>query len=435
MANAVRALHPKNLFKESGLKPGTEVEFGSVNDSQLRLRTGVWYHDNLHALSIPPHWDVSVFYPRTPPPLTDAQIEEALEHPCGQPPLRELCRDGSWRRPLIEVDDPNRPTPACRVIPIVLRHFGSAGIASRDVRILVASGTHGPARRESLLQKLGPQAESCQILIHDACRDLVSIGKTSQGTPVSVNRQVTESDFVLGIGGIYPNHSTGFGGGSKLALGVLGLRSIMALHCRHRELGWGSVPGEDSWCIDLDEIARMIGLKSLISLQVDCDHNVVRVATGDHSRYYAQAVAFARQAFEAPSPEGADVVISNAYPFDLSLTFARKKGIYPLSLCPPHASRIVVAACSEGHGFHRLVPYVNYPRFHRRRHLCRRATLMTPRELAGKLTGTIERRMRRLSSGKKNGRTGPRLKPIWLYRTSPRADSGCPDWFFVGHNP
>jgi len=389
---------------------------------ELRLRTGVWYGDDHRSLPLPAHWVVSVFHPRTPPPLTDAQIETVLDEPCGHPPLHEIFQKKPPRRPLIVVDDPNRPTPAFRVIPFLLKQFQNVGLARSEVRILVASGTHAPPQCESLLRKLGPEAETCQVLIHDPWRDLVRIGTTSLQTPVYVNRQVVESDFVLGIGGIYPNHTAGFGGGSKLVLGALGYRTIMRLHCCYKGLGWGEAPGPQNLHKDLDEIARMSGLRSLICLQVDSDLNIVRVAAGDHFRFYGEEVAFARQAFEAPPSEGADVVISNAYPNDLSLTFVHKKGIHPLTRCSPGASRIVVAACSEGHGYHRLFPYVNYPRLHRARHLVLRASLMTPRELARTVAAKVGRRVLRFlpAHQRTHPNSLPSLNPIWLFRTSPR---------------
>src|SRR5262249_38816637 len=154
------------------------------------------------------------------------------------PPIRELCR--GKRRPLIVVDDPNRPTPVGRVLPHVLAQLRAAGIAARDVTILLATGTHGAPAPETVVKKVGTEAaSSCRVLVHDAGRDLVRAGTTALGTPVFVNRAVVESDVLLGIGGIYPNHTAGFGGGSKLALGVLGLRSIMHLHFRHEGAGWG----------------------------------------------------------------------------------------------------------------------------------------------------------------------------------------------------
>src|SRR2546430_3759484 len=64
--------------------------------------TGVWYSDKALTLDFPPEWDVTVFRPPTPPPLTDAQISEALERPSGQSPIRQICRGKS--RPLVIID-------------------------------------------------------------------------------------------------------------------------------------------------------------------------------------------------------------------------------------------------------------------------------------------------------------------------------------------
>ncbi len=395
--------------------------------SHIRLRTAVWHSEELLSLPIPLEWDVTVFRPCTPPPLTDAQIEQALERPCGQLPLRELCWANGIHgalRPLIIVDDPNRPTPVSRVIPFVLKHFQRAGIPAREVRILVASGTHGAPQRETLLRKLGPEACACQILVHDPHHQLTRMGKTSSGLPVIVNKEVAAADVVVGIGGVYPNHTAGFGGGSKLALGVLGYRSIMHLHCDRPPLKWGTDGVASALRQDLDDIARIIGLKTVISLHLDGDRNVVRVACGDHFQFYADEVAFARRVYMASPPCDADVVIANAYPNDLSLTFVRKKGLFPLSLCSPGVSRIGIAACSEGLGFHGLFPYLNPPRFHHLLHTMRRAAMVSPRELAHKVSRRIQERMRDPVSRKegKGSKAAAGARPIWLYRTSLRGD-------------
>src|SRR6516164_8224169 len=275
---------------------------------ETHCSTGAWYSDEALTLDFPPEWDVTVFRPPTPPPLTDRQIAEALERPSGQSPIREICRGKS--RPLVIIDDLNRPTPVARVMPFLLTHFHDAGISSRDVTILVATGTHGAPQLNGVLKKAGPEAASCKIVLHDPERGLVQVGSTTSGTIVLVNREVMQSDVIVGIGGIYPNHTAGFGGGSKLALGVLGFRSIMELHYRHQSNGWGDGERVSSFRSDLDEIARMIGLNTLISLQVNANREVIRMACGDHFIYYRKEVDFARRVFRAPLPGDANVVIT-----------------------------------------------------------------------------------------------------------------------------
>jgi lactate racemase len=92
---------------------------------ELRLRTGAWYGEQLLSLPVPRSWQVNLFAPNEGVPLTDAQIAERLESPVGQPAIRDLCRGKA--RPLLIVDDLNRPTPASRVVPAVLRQLQDAG--------------------------------------------------------------------------------------------------------------------------------------------------------------------------------------------------------------------------------------------------------------------------------------------------------------------
>ncbi len=148
-----------------------------------RLRTEAWYGDREIEIVFPDRWHVSVHTPKTPAPLSDVEIDEALRYPVGQDSISCLARGRS--RPLIIVDDLTRPTPAARVVPAVLRQLEEAGIAASDVTILLATGTHRETSPEALAKKVGPgAATSCRLLVHDDARELTKVGRTSFGTPV-----------------------------------------------------------------------------------------------------------------------------------------------------------------------------------------------------------------------------------------------------------
>jgi nickel-dependent lactate racemase len=378
----------------------------------LELNTAAWYGDLGLRLELPSSWQARVHRPATGPVLTDDQIRERFENPRGQPAIAELAA-GS-KRPVVVVDDLNRPTPAARVMSPLLDQFEAAGIPAERVTVLLAPGTHGAPPPDGPVRKLGAEAVGrCRVAVHDCRGPTVKLGRTRYGTPVLVHPDVAAADFVVGLGGLYPNATGGYGGGTKMILGVLAFRSIATLHYTHRSMGWGTPNQTSNFRRDLDEIARIVGLRTSISIQIDADRSVVELICGDAHAYYAETVEVARAAFQAPAPNGANVVIANSHPSDLSLTFARMKGMAPIRRAPADASRVLIAACPEGLGFHGLFPFMNAPPGHRWRIRLLRARMLMehPSQLAEK----VSRRLRGVS--RHAGATAaPSPHPTWLYR-------------------
>jgi nickel-dependent lactate racemase len=317
------------------------------------LSTAAWYGDPPLELVFPADWNVVVHEPDLPPPLDGTEIAAAIAAPVAAPTLRSLAAGA--RRVVVIVDDLTRPTPVELVLPHLLEELESARVTRENVAILVATGTHGPASADAMKRKVGSSAEGCRLVSHDDLADCPKVGTTPMGTPVFVDREVANADLVIGIGGVYPQHSTGFGGGSKLAIGVLGRASISRLHFGHESME-GRYDVDNDFRADLAEIAGMIGLRWMVMVHVNARRQIVRVVSGDPQQAYPAAAAFSRERFRAPLPHDADVVISNAYPMDTSATFMRSKGIIPLLHAPTGASRLLLAACPEGIGHHGLFP-------------------------------------------------------------------------------
>lgn len=389
--------------------------------SIIKLRTGAWFGDNQIELPIPSEWEVDVLTPVTPPPLQSEQLERILDHPVGQSSIEELCKGKA--NPVIIVDDLNRPTPASLIMPLLLKRIWNSGIPKKNITIIMATGTHGHPDQKAWLKKIGEDAvATSRLIIHDCFRDVTKIGLTTLGTPVFVNKAVMEGDLVIGVGGIYPNLTAGFGGGSKLALGVLGIRTIYNLHFRHKMSGWGVSEINDGFRDELDEIAGMIGMNMTVSLLIDADRNIIQAYCGDQRKYFKDAVKYYRNMFGTVKPKESNVIISNTYPNDLSLTFAQMKGFEPLKNCNPGTSRVAVASCSEGVGLHNIFPFVNTPRFHRVRHVLRRISIMSAGETMSKTVEVMKRNLtsrlkdnagRRMASAAGIGKSA---NPVWLYR-------------------
>jgi len=375
------------------------------------LRTDGWHTGQPLDLNFPNYWDVKILWPATLPALTDEQIADKLDRPVGRPLIPEMCHGTS--RPLVIVDDLNRPTPAARILPLLLERFREAGIAASQVTILIASGTHGAPPACSIEKKVGPEAASgCRILIHDAKRNCAHI-RTHAIRNTGFRQQCgAHQRFRNRHWGRLSELRSRVGGGSKLALGVLGFRSIKTLHFRFKGSGWGREKNQ-ALRTELDEIARMIRLDTIISLHLNADCEIVRATCGNHFSYYDDEVAFARKSFSAPVPEGADVVISNAYPSDLSLTVVVQKGTAPLQYAAAQASRIVIACCSDGVGEHGLFPVIKPPGLAAVQFV-RRLSVIKPHEFVQAIARRLQRRSPSKSTETRN--------PIWLYRPLKRLE-------------
>jgi nickel-dependent lactate racemase len=358
--------------------------------SMRALRTARWYSDEAFELAWPADWSVSILWPDTPPPLSAEQIIAALRTPVGLGPLADLCR--GKRKPLVIIDDLSRPTPTASILDPLLDDLKAAGIAPDQVTILVATGTHPPPSEESIARKIGPTAaRDCRVVVHRDSVNCVHIGTTRFGTPILVDREAVDADWLVGIGGVYPNNTAGFGGGSKLALGILARESITHLHEKHRPAGWGRDNGSHSFRQDLDEIAAAIGLTALVTVHVDEEARPVRVVFGDHRAYYAEEARWAAETYRVAAPGDADVVVANAYPNDGTLVSARHKGFAPLRLARPDASRVMLASCHLGPGGHGLFPLVD--RRTRLQRIRRKASVMTLSQFAGAVASGVRQRL------------------------------------------
>lgn len=381
---------------------------------QVRVRTGIWYNDRSVTLSFPDHWDVKTYWPSTPPPLTDEEIIGIIKHPVGQAPLGELAR--GKKNPFIIIDDLSRPTPVFKIIHFLLEEFDSAGFSMGDVSILVATGTHGAQNEKALEKKIGRAAmNTCRVIVHNDRKGTKYIGKTSFNTPVYINKELLKADCIIGIGGVYPQHTTGFGGGSKLALGVSGRRTITHLHYSHKSMG-GAYDIDNDFRKDVSEIAHMIGLNTMFTLHVDAQLELVNMMAGDHHHYYAQAADFSRVKYAAPIPGDCDVVISNAYPFDTSYTFMRK-AYRPLDLAPPDVAKVIVASNHEGIGAHGLFQHMSPPRLIKYKTLVREMSTMEFKVIISKVLKRLTlRREPKSNAPARNYALPGNTKHLWLYR-------------------
>ena len=114
--------------------------------------------------------------------------------------------------------------------------------------------------------------------------NLHEFGHTRDGTRVTANRLLAESDFVLGLGSIVPHRIKGFSGGAKIAFPGVAGREMQernqweaAQHMSETVMG----VAENPMRLRTEEAARLVGLRYIVNLVSDREKKIAGCFTGD----------------------------------------------------------------------------------------------------------------------------------------------------------
>ncbi|HEC23664.1 MAG TPA: nickel-dependent lactate racemase [Chloroflexi bacterium] len=300
---------------------------------------------------------VDVVEPRFVPGLPDeaAALREALRHPIESPPLADLVRPGDTV--VIVHTDITRATPNDRIMPVLLAELESAGIAREDITLLNGLGTHRPQTEAELRAMLGDQiVDNYRCLQHNCYDDenLVSLGETSSGHPVRVNRHYLEADVRILTGFIEPHFFAGFSGGPKAILPALaGSESVFTNHgyemIAHPKATWGITAGNPIW-EEMREVALRTNPTFLLNVTLNVRREITGVFAGDMLAAHAAGCAFVRQSAMVGVPEPYDIVITtnSGYPLDQNL-YQSVKGMSAARQIVREGGAIIIAtACEDG---------------------------------------------------------------------------------------
>ncbi len=136
----------------------------------------------------------------------------------------------TFRRVTLVVNDATRPTPTAEILKGL-----RPALAQKEVKILVGTGAHRMSSEGEYRRLLGEGHDELRptTFAHD-WRDerlLDSIGRTTRGTPVVLNKRALEAEAVLAISSVEPHWFAGYTGGRKSLLpAIAGEQSILANH-------------------------------------------------------------------------------------------------------------------------------------------------------------------------------------------------------------
>src|SRR5690606_5235762 len=119
------------------------------------------------------------------------------------------------------------------VLRALLDALADLGLPPEAITLLIGTGTHTPMPPEEFPAVVPPDLLARHpVYSHDCdAPDLVALGVTSRGTPVTANRRYMAADLRLVVGNIEPHQFMGFSGGVKgAAIGLAGRETINRNH-------------------------------------------------------------------------------------------------------------------------------------------------------------------------------------------------------------
>ncbi len=296
-------------------------------------------------------------------PATPAElVREALDHPVGSPRLEKIVHPGE--KVLIVTSDITRYTGSEHYLPVLVERLNALGIPDAEIDIVIALGIHRAQTEAEHRRILGPLFGRIAVYDHDCDNpgQLVTLGITAGGIPVSVNRRVAEADRLIVTGTVGFHYFAGFGGGRKgLVPGVAARETCMASHFavlnppevggKHPLAATGILDGNPVH-VAITEAARMLEPDFLLNTVLSPHKEILAVFAGDLEVAHLAGCEMVRRLYSVPLAAAADlaVVSCGGQPKDINFIQAHKALDYGVGALRDGGTIILLAACPDGFG-------------------------------------------------------------------------------------
>jgi nickel-dependent lactate racemase len=304
---------------------------------------------------IPDNVRADLILPNSAVPATDqaAVVRAALENPLNF----DSAIFKTVRHVAIALNDKTRPVPHQVILPPLLDWLHANGIKREQIQFWIATGSHLPMRPDEFHQII-PQAicSNYAVASHniDDTENLINLGRTGRGTPVTVNRQFYESDLKIVVGDIEPHHFAGFSGGYKSA--AIGLAGRATINHNHAMLvdpnAWIAVYEHNPLRQDIEEIGQFIGIQLALNTILTSDKQVAAAVAGHPMDVMRAGIPISRDICGTRCNRRYPVVISSAggSPKDINFYQAQKALTHASLFAEARGTLILVAECLEGTG-------------------------------------------------------------------------------------
>jgi nickel-dependent lactate racemase len=273
----------------------------------------------------------------------------------------------------IIVPDKTRNCGAPIVLPALIKMLSEQGISDSSIKIVLALGSHPPHQAQEIVQIVGADlVKRFEIIEHD-CRDdsLVFLGTTKFGTPVRINRHLTEADRIIAVAGAVHHYFAGYGGGPKMINpGCAGYETITKNHALSVDRDSGGIhPNCRAGVVDgnpiqediLDSL-RFISVDFLIESVLNQEGEIKEVFLGELLETHQTACQTVDAMYKVPIQDKADIVVVSCggYPKDINLIQSHKSLNNAFQAVKEGGVIVCLAECRDGIGSQTFLDWFDY---------------------------------------------------------------------------
>lgn len=319
------------------------------------------YGSTSFALNLPPERLAGIIQPLVPEPAASPEEIIATALDACQPAISSF-KPGE--KIVIITSDITRYTGCEVYLPLLVERLNRQGIPDEDVEILIALGIHRAQTPHEHEKILGALFGRIRVRDHDCdnSAELVSIGRTSNGIDVRINRRAVEADRLILTGVIGFHYFAGFGGGRKSVLpGIASRQACMASHFAVLNTGRGSGKNQHAVTGNLDnnpvhqamnEACALAAPDFIINTVLAPNKRIIAAFAGHWHEAHQAGCRFYQAHFSYPLPEKADLVVVSCggFPKDINLIQAHKSMEYAAQALADGGVMILLAECRDGFG-------------------------------------------------------------------------------------
>lgn len=330
------------------------------------------YGDSLVTLELPDFMEWRVLHKDAPFFLSEGQTETQIVNRGVDDLCMQLVSHLALRPSiLLVVPDHTRKCNLPLILPLLIDKLESRFQAR--ITILIANGSHALQPEETIRHLVSADIyDRYPTIQHNsqAEEELVTLGRTSNGTEIRLNKLVTKADFVITVGGILFHYFAGFGGGPKMLLpGVAAYETIRQNHSRTIDADGRFHPNAQNGNIEtnpvyadlvqvLDVVPNVLSLQVVLSPQ----GQILFCEAGPILETQQKLIPRVKELYSMSLKNKYDVVIASAggFPSDVNLIQSHKAIHHAFQVVKDNGALIIFAECREGIGSKTFLPYFDY---------------------------------------------------------------------------